>query len=159
MIKLIVTMFMLMTAFATRAAETPPSYGPAIGLNEARECVAAAQAYALKHKWLMVMTVVDSGGHVVLTERMDNAQYGSVTPALEKARTAVAFRRPSKVFEDLLAQGGAGLRILRLAEVLPVDGGLPLVRNGALIGAIGISGGTSVQDGEVAAVCVAALTR
>jgi uncharacterized protein GlcG (DUF336 family) len=159
MIKPLLTTFLIATALGAQAADAPPPYGPAIGLVDARKCVAAAQAYATKNQWFMVMTVVDSGGHVVLTERMDNAQYGSVAPALDKARTAAAFRRPSKVFEDLIAQGDAGLRIMRLDEVLPIDGGLPLVVKGALVGAIGISGGTSAQDGEAAAACVAALTR
>ena len=159
MLKSSLITLMLAIALGAQAADAPPTYGPAIGLVDARQCVVAAQAYATKHQWLMVMTVVDSGGHVVLTERMDNAQYGSVKPALDKARTATAFRRPSKVFEDLIAQGGAGLRIMRLAEALPIDGGLPLVVKGALVGAIGVSGGTSAQDGEAAAACVAALTR
>lgn len=157
MIKRCIATLLLAYALGVQAAEPPPTYGPAIGLAEARQCVAAAAVYAAKNQWLMVMTVVDSGGHVVLTERMDNAQYGSVTPAQKKARTAAAFRRPSKVFEDLIAQGGAALRILRLDEVTPIDGGLPLLRKGALIGAIGVSGGTSAQDGEAAAACVAAL--
>lgn len=135
----------------------PPAYGPPITLAEARACVAAAQAYAVKHQWLMVMTVVDSGGNVVLTERMDNAQFGSLGPAFKKAHTAAAFRRPTKMLEDLIAQGGAGLRILRLDEAMPIDGGLPLVRKAQLIGAIGVSGGTSAQDGEAAAACVATL--
>ncbi len=159
MIKPLLTTLLIAIALGAQAADAPPPYGPAIGLVDARKCVAAAQAYATKNQWFMVMTVVDSGGHVVLTERMDNAQYGSVAPALDKARTAAAFRRPSKVFEDLIAQGGAGLRIMRLDAVLPIDGGLPLVVKGALVGAIGISGGTSAQDGEAAAACVAALTR
>ena len=157
MIRPLLTPLMLACALGVQAADAPPSYGPAIGLADARHCVAAAQAYAAKKQWLMVMTVIDSGGHVVLTERMDNAQYGSVTPALKKARTAAAFRRPTKVFEDLIAQGGAGLRIMRLDEAMPIDGGLPLVSKGALIGAIGVSGGSSAQDGETAAACVAAL--
>lgn len=135
----------------------PPPYGAAISLADARSCVAAAQAYASKHQWFMVMTVLDSGGHVVLTERMDNAQFGSVGPALKKAHTAIAFRRPTKVMEDIVAQGGAGLRLMSLSEAMPIDGGLPLLRKGALIGSIGVSGGTSAQDGEAAAVCATAL--
>jgi len=161
MIKNLVTVGALGLAASAMAADTPPpppSYGAPVPLAEARKCVAAAQTYATGKQWLMVMTVVDSGGHVVLTERMDNAQFGSVAPALAKARSAAAFRRPTKVFEDLVAQGGAGLRIMRLEEAMPVDGGLPLIRKGALIGAIGVSGGTSAQDGEAAAACVAALT-
>ncbi len=158
MIKTLFSACALVLCTQALAAEPPPppTYGPPITLAEARGCVAAAQTYASGKQWLMVMTVVDSGGHVVLTERMDNAQFGSVTPALDKARTAAAFRRPTKVFEDIIAQGGAGLRIMRLDEAMPIDGGLPLIRKGALLGAIGVSGGTSAQDGEAAAACVAA---
>lgn len=137
----------------------PPPYGPAIGLAEAKRCVAAAQAAAVSNQWLMVVTVVDSGGHTVLTERMDNAQFGSVLPAVQKAEAAVAFRRPTKVFEDMIAQGGAAMRILRLDEALPIDGGLPIVKDGAIVGGVGVSGGTSQQDGVVAAACVAGLAN
>ncbi len=164
MIKQILGAFGLSVSLGVTAADAPPSpppvppsYGAPITLADARKCVAAAQAYASKHQWFMVMTVLDSGGHVVLTERMDNAQFGSVGPAMKKARTAAAFRRPSKVFEDIVAQGGAGLRIMRLDGAMPIDGGLPLIRQGVLIGAIGVSGGTSAQDGEAAAACTAAL--
>ncbi|MGH8598097.1 MAG: GlcG/HbpS family heme-binding protein [Gammaproteobacteria bacterium] len=146
------------------AAQTPPPapplpYGAAISLADARKCAAAAQAEASKNQWLMVVAIVDSGGHSVLTERMDNAQFGSVAPALGKARGAVAFRRPTKFFEDLIAQGGAALRILSLPGVLPIDGGLPIVRDGAIIGGVGASGGTSQQDGVASAACIAALGK
>ena len=107
----------------------------------------------------MVVTVVDSGGHTVLSERMDNAQFGSVQPALQKAQGAVAFRRPTKFFEDLIAQGGAALRILALPGMLPIDGGLPITRNGQIIGGVGASGGTSQQDGIAAAACLTALAQ
>jgi len=148
-------------------AQTPPApvpapplpYGPAISLEDARTCAAAVLAESAKNQWLMVVTVVDSGGHTVLTERMNNAQHGSVQPALEKAQGAVAFRRPTKFFEDLIAQGGPALRILALPGVLPIDGGLPIVRNGQIIGGVGASGGSSQQDGVVAAACVAALAK
>jgi glc operon protein GlcG len=142
---------------AAPPAPAPLPYGPAISLAEARTCAAAVQAEAKKNQWLMVVTVVDSGGHTVLTERMDNAQFGSVTPALKKAKGAVAFRRPTKFFEDLIAQGGAALRILTLPGILPIDGGLPIVRDGHIIGGIGASGGTSQQDGIAAAACLAAV--
>ena len=148
------------TAFAQTPTPPPPlPYGSAISLADARTCAAAVQVEAAKNQWLMVVTVVDSGGHTVLTERMDNAQFGSVQPALEKAQGAVAFRRPTKFFEDLIAQGGAALRILALPGLLPIDGGLPIARNGAIIGGVGASGGSSQQDGLVAAACVAALTK
>lgn len=159
-LKPLLTAYGLCAAFTVLAADpppTPPPYGAAIGLADARTCVAAAQTYASKNHWFLVMTVLDSGGHVVLTERMDNAQFGSVGPAFKKAHTAIAFRRPTKVMEDIVAQGGAGLRILSLVEAMPIDGGLPLIRKGALIGAIGVSGATSAQDGEAAAACAAAL--
>ena len=135
----------------------PPAYGPAIALADARRCVSAVEAYATTRQWFMVVTVIDSGGHTVASERMDNAQYGSIEPALHKAQTAAAFRRPTKAFEDIIAQGGAGLRLLKLDGALPVEGGLPLLMNGAVVGAVGVSGGTSAQDGEAAAACVATL--
>jgi glc operon protein GlcG len=81
---------------------------------------------------------------------MDNTQLGSVEVALEKARSAALFRRPSKVFEDALAGGGIGLRILALHGAMPIEGGLPLVAGGKIVGAIGASGGTAQQDGQVA---------
>ncbi len=132
----------------------PPPYGPAITLADARSCVAAAQAEATRNQWFMVVTVVDSGGHMMLTERMDNAQFGSLKPALQKAQTAVAFRRPTKFFEDMIAQGGAAMRIMRLDEVIPIEGGLPILRNGAVIGGVGASGGTAAQDGIVVGACL-----
>lgn len=142
---------------APAPAPIPPAYGPALTLADARTCVAAAQATAAKNQWFMVVTVVDPGGHEVLTERMDNTQFGSLLPAEQKARTAVAFRRPTKVFEDMVAQGGGALRILRLDQVIPIDGGLPLLRNGVIVGGVGVSGGTAQQDGVVAAACAAGL--
>jgi hypothetical protein len=102
----------------------------------------------------MVVTVLDAGGHLVLTERMDNAQFGSVEPARQKAYTAVAFRRSTKVFEDMIAQGGSALRLLKLPDALPIEGGLPLVKDGKVIGAVGTSGGSAQQDGVVAQSCV-----
>lgn len=149
----------LAQAPAAPAMPAPLPYGESLSLADARKCAAAVQTEAAKNQWLMVVTVVDSGGHTVLTERMDNAQFGSVQPALEKAQGAVAFRRPTKFFEDLIAQGGAALRILSLPGVLPIDGGLPIVRAGKIIGGVGASGGSSQQDGIVAAACVAALAN
>ena len=148
-------------AFAADAppAPPPPPYGPAVTLEDAKTCVAAAREEAIKNQWFMVVTVVDSGGHEVLTERMDNAQFGSLKPALQKAQSAVSFRRPTKFFEDMVAQGGAAMRILRLDEVIPIEGGVPLLRAGAVIGGVGASGGTAQQDGVVVAACVRALPQ
>lgn len=148
-----------------QAPATPPTpppplpYGPSISLATAKECVAAARAAAEKNEWFMVVTVVDPGGHEVLVERMDNAMFGSVEPARQKAYTAVAFRRSTKVFEDMVASGGSALRILRLPEALPIEGGLPIVSNGQIVGAVGTSGGSAQQDGVVAQACVDALAK
>jgi uncharacterized protein GlcG (DUF336 family) len=134
-----------------------PCYGPSISLEQARKVSAAAQAEALRQGWRMVVAIVDSGGHLVLLERMDNAQFGSVQVAQDKARSAVAFRRPTKAFHDMVAAGGEGLRMLVMSGAVPIDGGLPIIVNGSVIGGIGISGGTSAQDGQVAAAGLAVL--
>ena len=152
------------TALAQAPATPPPQppplpYGPAIGLDTARQCAAAAREAATKNQWLMVVTVVDPGGHELLVERMDNAQFGSVEPARQKAYTAVAFRRPTKVFEDMIAAGGSALRLLRLPDALPIEGGLPIVKEGRIVGAVGTSGGSAQQDGVVAQACIDALGK
>ena len=136
-----------------------PIYGHSITLEQARRISAAAQAEALRNDWLMVVSVMDTGGHLVLLERMDNAQFGSVQVAQDKARSAVAFRRPTKAFHDMVAAGGEGLRILVMSGAVPIDGGLPIIVGGAVIGGIGISGGTSAQDGQVAQAGLAALAN
>lgn len=135
-----------------------PSYGPSITLEQARKISAAAQQNALQNGWLMVVAITDAGGHLVLLERMDNAQFGSVQVAQDKARSAVAFRRPTKAFHDMVAAGGEGLRMLAMSGAMPIDGGLPIIVDGAVIGGLGLSGGTSAQDGQVAAAGIAALT-
>jgi glc operon protein GlcG len=149
---------LVLTAAASfsAAAQTPPPYGEPIGIEAARKAVAAAVAESKKNNWGMAIGVVDTGGHLVYFERMDNTQAGSANIALDKAKTAVLFRRPSKAFEDALAAGGAGLRILTLG-VTAVEGGLPIVVNGKVIGAIGASGGTAQQDGVAAGAGVNAL--
>ena len=149
-------------AQAPAAAPTPPPplpYGAPVSLDTARACAKAAIATAAKNNWFMVVTVVDTGGHIVLTERMDNTQFGSVEPARQKAYTAAAFRRSTKVFEDMIAQGGSALRLLKLPDALPIEGGLPLVKDGKIIGAVGTSGGSAQQDGVAAQGCVDALDK
>jgi uncharacterized protein GlcG (DUF336 family) len=88
---------------------------------------------------------------------MDGAQFGSVQVAQDKAHSAVAFRRPTKAFHDMVAAGGEGLRMLVMSGAVPIDGGLPIIINGAVVGSIGVSGGTSAQDGQVAHAGLAAL--
>ncbi|MFN7929989.1 MAG: heme-binding protein [Blastocatellia bacterium] len=98
----------------------------------------------------MVIFIVDSATNPVLMQRMDDTQLGSLHVAQQKAYTAAAFRRSTKVFEDLVANGGVGLRTLGNEQIMPIEGGLPIFVNGKVIGAIGVSGGSSQQDGVVA---------
>jgi len=126
-------------------------YGPPIPLELAKRVVAAAEAEALARGWPMVIAVVDSGGHLVVLHKLDHAQLGSVAVAQAKAETALRFKRPTKVFEDAIAGGGLGLRLLAMNDICPLEGGLPLLRNGKIVGAIGVSGMQSAQDAEVAA--------
>lgn len=128
-----------------------PEYGPPINLALAKRVAAAAEAEALANGWPMVIAVVDSGGHPVVLHRLDHAQIGSIAVAQSKAETAVKFKRPTKVFEEAIAAGGRGLRLLSMNDICPLEGGLPLLKDGKLIGAIGVSGMQSTQDAQVAA--------
>jgi glc operon protein GlcG len=142
------------TASAQHAPSPPPitPYGAPIGFEAAKKVMAAAEAEAVKNNWPMAIVILDSTGHMVMLHKLDNTQYGSLMAAEDKAHSAVNFRRPSKVFEDLVAQGGIGLRSLALRGASPLEGGVPIIVDGKIIGAIGVSGGTSVQDGQVAKV-------
>jgi uncharacterized protein GlcG (DUF336 family) len=126
-------------------------------LAEAKKIMAAAQADAAKSNLTMAIAILDEGGHLLLFEKMDETQTGSIGVALSKARSAFLFKRPTKVFEDAV-QGGRNV-ILALEGALPIEGGLPLVVGGKVIGAIGVSGGTAPQDGVVAAAGAAALGK
>jgi glc operon protein GlcG len=140
------------SAIAQTPFAAPPlvSYGLSISTDSAKIAAAAAIAAARKSHWKQAIAVVDTGGHLVYFEKMQDTQTGSVELAIEKARTAALFRRPTKVFEDGVAAGGEGLRLLRLTGAIPIDGGVPIVVEGKLVGAIGVSGGTGAQDGQVA---------
>ena len=137
-------------AQANYAAPPPTPYGLSIGIESAKKVAAAAVAEAQKNGWRMAIAIVDTGGHLVYFEKMQDTQTGSVELAIEKAKTSALFRRPSKLFEDGVAQGGAGLRLLRLTGAIPIDGGVPIIQDGKVIGAIGISGGSGEQDGQTA---------
>lgn len=142
----------------TLNAQDPlPSYGPAITLEQAKKVAAAAEAEARKNKWNVFIVIVDSGTNPVLMQRMDDAQLGSLNVAQKKAYTAAAFRRSTKVFEDGVAAGGIGMRILGNEQAMPIEGGLPIIVNGKIVGAIGVSGVTSQQDGIIAKAGVEAL--
>jgi glc operon protein GlcG len=134
-------------------------YGPSIDLAAAKTTAAAALDEARKNQWQMAVAVVDPSGNLTYFEKMDGTQLGSVTVSIDKARSAALFKRPTKVFQDTLAAGGDGLRVLRLTAAVPIEGGLPLVVGGAIVGAIGVSGGTSAQDGQCADAGVRALGR
>ena len=140
------------TVSAQQAPSPPPivPYGAPLGLEAAKKVMAAAEAEAVKNNWAMAIVILDSTGHMVMLHKLDNTQYGSLMAAEDKAHSAINYRRPSKVFEDLVAQGGIGLRSLALRGASPLEGGIPINADGKIVGAIGVSGGTSVQDGQVA---------
>jgi len=142
---------LLFTA-AAASAQTPappPNYGAPISLEQAKKVMAGAEAEAKKNSWPVVIAILDSGGQLVMLQRLDNAQWGSVDIAKEKARSAVALRRPTKVFQDLIAQGGANLRLLNIGYSV-LEGGIPIVVDGKIVGSVGVSGVTSQQDAQIA---------
>lgn len=124
-------------------------------LDAAKQILAAAQQEARRNEWTMVICIVDDGAHAICLERMDGTQIASVTVAQDKAATAVRFKRSTKAMEDAVA--GGRLVIMRLGDSTPIEGGLPIVVDGQVIGGIGVSGGTSPQDGQVAAAGLAVL--
>lgn len=139
------------------SAPLPPRYGPPISLTTARQVVTAAEAEAGRHGWPMAIAIVDSTGHLVLFHRMDQTQYGSIAVAIAKAETALNFRRSTKALEDAIAAGGLGLRLATVPSITALEGGLPLLVDGEVVGAIGASGMQSTQDGQVAQAGAAAL--
>jgi len=134
---------------SAQAPPPPPAYGLPISFEQAKKVMAGAEAEAKKNNWPVVITIVDSGGNLVMLSRLDNAQWGSIEVAKDKARSAVAFRRPTKVFQDLIAQGGANLRLLNLSGASMLEGGIPIVIEGKVVGAVGVSGVTSQQDAQI----------
>jgi uncharacterized protein GlcG (DUF336 family) len=135
-----------------------PPYGPSITIAQAKKVAEAALAPARANGWTMVIAIVDPGGHLVYLEKLDETQVGSVIIAEQKARSAAIFKRPTKMFQERLARGGDGLLVLRLQGAIPVEGGLPIVVDGKLVGALGVSGGSSAED-EVCAEAGAAALR
>jgi glc operon protein GlcG len=140
----------LLCGLAMARAQMPNPYGMNVSLENARKVAAPALAEAEKNHWNVAVSIVDTAGNLVYYEKMDNTQIGSANLAIEKARTAVMFKRPTKAFQDTLAGGGDGLRVLSLKGVTAVEGGIPLVMDGKIVGAIGVSGATSAQDGQCA---------
>lgn len=130
---------------------------PVLTLEDAKRIAAAAQAEALRNDWRVVIAVVDDGGHLLYLQRSHDTQFGSVETAIQKARAAVAFQRPTKVSEDAVL--GGRLIHLALPGVIPAEGGVPLMMDEIIAGGLGISGVRSSQDGQIAAAGVAALTK
>jgi uncharacterized protein GlcG (DUF336 family) len=148
-------MAVLPAAAQPNTTPAPPSvatapYGPPITLDQAKRAMAAAELEAAKNSWQVAIAILDSGGNMVMFHKFDNAQLSSVPVSEGKARTALTFKRPSKALDDAIAGGGAGLRLLALKDLTPLEGGMPIVVDGKIIGAIGVSGALSSQDSQVA---------
>jgi glc operon protein GlcG len=139
------------SAFAPVLAQsTTPPYGPPITLDDAKRAMAAAELEAAKNSWQVAITILDSGGNLVMFHKADNTQLASITASEGKARTALTFKRPSKALDDAIAAGGAGLRLLAIKDITPLEGGIPILIDGKIVGAIGVSGALSSQDAQVA---------
>ena len=128
------------------AAQSSPQ--PALTLAAATKIADAAQTEAARNQWNVVIAVLDGGGHLLHLRRMDGTQLGSVEVAQDKGRSAVLFRRPTKAFADAVTSGRIG--VLRLAGAIPIEGGIPLLAGDQVVGAVGVSGVTSEQDGQIA---------
>jgi glc operon protein GlcG len=139
----------------TAAAQLPQK--PVLTLDIAKKVAAAAEEEAVKNKWNVVIAIVDDGGHLIYLQRATDTQTGSVDVALHKARTAVSFKRPTKVLEDAVI--GGRTVILSLPGAVPIEGGVPLMADDKLIGSIGVSGVTASQDGQIAQAGAAALPK
>ncbi len=149
-IRLAALVAMVALAFAFGAQAQVPQYGTDINLELAKKAIAAGQAEARKNNWPVAVVIVDNHGFLVAFEKMDNTQTASVQVAIDKAVSAATYRRPTKVFQDAVAGAGAGTRVLNLRGASSVEGGLPIIIGGKIVGGIGVSGVNSDQDGVVA---------
>ena len=148
----------LVLTFASLAgAQGAMAYGTSINAETAKKVAAPALAEARKNQWAMAVAIVDTAGDLVYFEKMDDTQVGSVEVAIAKARSAARFKRPTKALQDALAAGGDGLRILGLSGAVPVEGGVPILMDGKIVGAIGVSGVLSGQDSQIARAAIDAL--
>jgi len=138
------------TAAWAQQPPPPPQYGqPGVNLEQATKAVEAAAAEAKKNGWFMAIAVVTNGGYLVHFSRMDQTQFASIQIAQHKAKAAATFRRPTKVFQDGLAASPGNVFLLTLDGIIASEGGIPIMRDGKVIGAMGCSGGTGAQDGQV----------
>jgi uncharacterized protein GlcG (DUF336 family) len=144
-------------AVISSSALAQQPYGMNVSVDVAKKASAAAVAEARKNNWFMAVAVTDTAGNLVYFERMDNTQTGSINIAVGKSRSAAQFRRPTKVFQDLIAKGSEFTYLLGLEGAVVVQGGIPIVQDGRIVGAIGVSGGTGPQDVQVAEAGLAAI--
>jgi glc operon protein GlcG len=149
-VRSVVAAMIVLCGLAMARAQMPNPLGGPVSLENARKAAAPALAEAEKNHWNVAVAVVDTSGNLVYYEKMDNTQIGSASVAIDKARCAALFKRPTKAFQDTLAGGGDGLRVLSIKGVVAVEGGIPLVMDGKIVGAIGVSGATSAQDAQCA---------
>ena len=156
-LKFAAVLTILLSAAGVKGQQMPNPYGPPISLENAKKAAAAAIAEARKNNWTMALAVVDPNGTLVYYEKIDNTQIGSAQVAISKARSAALFKRPTKWFQDQVSKGGDGLRYLGLEGATPLEGGVPIVMEGKIVGAIALSGGTSAQDAQCAQVGADAL--
>ena len=134
-----------------------PAYGSPLTLAQAKTVMAACETVCAARDWPMVIAILDSHGRLVMQHALDNVQTASYKIAQLKAETALNFRRPTRALEDRIALGGVNLKLLAMPGLVPVEGGLPLLLDGQIVGAVGVSGMASDEDGEVAAAGAAAL--
>lgn len=150
---------LLVTGLLPAAAQTQPPYGAPITLETAKKVMAAAEAEAQKLNAQVAIAILDAGGQLVMMHKLDNTQYASIDVSTGKARTALNFKRPSKDIQEAVTGGGAGWRLVGIKDVVAIEGGLPILADGKVIGAIGVSGGMSGQDTQIASAGVAAAGR
>lgn len=137
-------------ALSFAAQAQAPQYGSNITLDQARKAMMSAEAEARKNNWPVAIAIVDTAGNLVLFQRIDNTQTASMQVAIDKSVSAAIYRRPTKAFQDLLAKGGENLRLPSLRGASMVEGGVPVVIDGKIVGGIGVSGVAGHQDAEVA---------
>ena len=145
----VVASFVASPLFA-QAPPPPPAYGPPITFDAAKKALGAAEAEARKNNWPVAIAIVDSSGNLAAFSKIDNTQHASVDIAIGKSVTSNNFKRPTKALQDAIAQGGANLRLLAVKGATPLEGGMPIIADGKIIGGIGVSGVMANQDAEVA---------
>jgi uncharacterized protein GlcG (DUF336 family) len=148
--KFVAGLSIMLFAAAAIAQERPP-YGPEVSLDMAKKISDGAVAESAKKGWRMAVAIVDNHGFLIYFERMADTQTASVQVAIDKATSAAMYRRPTKAFQDGIAAGGAGLRLLTLRGANAVEGGIPIMINGKVAGAIGVSGANADEDSAAAA--------